>query len=90
MSAPRRRRLVIDVDVRGFLLDTMRARCARYREVVDGYRSPWPQLVAQLEAGEPVVVYVYQLPREARAGLDPGGRVLVDADGTVSPMWSPS
>lgn len=90
MSAPRRRRLVLDVDVRGFLLESMRARCARYPALVGRYRSPWPQLVAQLEAGAPVVVYVYQLPREARAGLDPGGRVLVDADGTVSPMWSPS
>ena len=75
--------------MRGFLLESMRTRYERYREVVDSYRSPWPQLVAQLEAGEPVTVHVYQLPREARAGLDPGGRVLVDTDGTVSPVeWS--
>jgi hypothetical protein len=89
VSAPRRRRPAADVDVRGFLLESMRARCERYRAVVDGDRSPWPCLVAQLEAGEPVTVHVYQLPREARAGLAPGGRVLVAADGTVSPAeWS--
>lgn len=90
MSAPRRRRPVDAVDVRAELTEQMRRRCERYRVLVDGYRSPWPRLVAQLEAGEPVVVYAYQLPREARAGLEPGGRVLVDADGTVEPVRWPA
>jgi len=88
MSAPRRRRPTSPgADLRAELTAKMRERCELHRATVllDGAKfvAPWPRLLAQLEAGEPVELEAFQLPAWARpAGAS--GRVLVDADGTVS------
>lgn len=70
-------------DTRGSLLIRARERVARF-----GTRTPWARRLAQLEAGEPVVVPAYTLPRrlvEAAGGdwWDGAAMVEVAAAGTV-------
>jgi len=79
--------------VRAALLDRLSERAARYparvEADVDGRRpgahfaSPWPDLLARAERGEPVTVRG-SLLRDVVPGLDPGARYVVDVDGAVS------
>lgn len=90
MTVPRRRRSTAGRDLRSDLIDVVRRRIDGHRGRVvfeDGAvsLSPWPRLLAQLEAGEPVVVDAYLLPADVRPG-EAWGRVRVDSGGSVKPV----
>lgn len=89
MSAPRRRRRSSPgAELRAYLVERIRPKVDKYRPFVvfeDGAVavSPWPNLLARLEAGEPVTVPGYLLPADVRAEHGASGFFTVAADGTV-------
>ncbi len=75
-------------DVRGELVASFEAK-ARQWPTMGAYGSPFPRVVAKLQAGESVDVYTWQLSQRARRYWDVSasdGHVRVSADGTVSKL----
>lgn len=77
--------------IRSALLARLAEKAERYRERVEAddgrpgahYRSPWPDLAARAERGEPVTIRGFAL-RGIVDVPDPGARYVVDVDGAVS------
>jgi hypothetical protein len=93
-----KRRAPAEVDVRAQLIAKMRTTNGHYGHLRPGEEYPhglteaekdarrvmsvWGDCIARLEAGEPVEVYGWQLPKLARP--DGGGRFRIESDGSVT------
>lgn len=78
--------------VREHLIERFRVADGRYPPVMPAdpplgglFVSPYQRRIKLLEAGEPLTVYGWEVPAEARtlAGVASSHRVLVDAEGTL-------
>jgi len=78
----RRRHRRDDLDVRAML-------AARERESIERHPT-WPRVRLELlEAGEPVPIEAWRIPRALRGGIGLNESVIVEPDGSITPESGP-